>query len=116
MSISTKINSDKRYIDEVKKANERLTSYIEKCQLDQEEASNKLNKITQQNQFIKAAQTKPEVAFKVEAKKIEIEDNFDEEELVVDKPGKVEKLNWLDFSGKKKQPGGINLIDSLFQT
>ena len=52
----------------------------------------------------------------MEAKKIEIEDNFDEEELVVDKPGKVEKLNWLDFSGKKKQPGGITLIDSLFQT
>lgn len=32
VSVSNKVNSDKKYIDEVKKANEKLTEYIRKCE------------------------------------------------------------------------------------
>lgn len=52
------------------------------------------------------AQIKPSKLIPVEVKKVEIEDNFDDDDevVVVEKPGKASKVNLFDFTSKKNPP------------
>ena len=96
-TIYKKVNTDKKYIEDIKKANLDLKNYLQKCENEKEETDEKLEKIAMHNREIKKAIPMPQI----NSPKVEFDDNFDDFDFGT--PAKVDKFAKVDLK-KIKSP------------
>ena len=111
ISVSAKINNDKKSIDEVKKANLELNNYLLKCQQDKEEASAKLDKLMayqKTNKAVKFDDESPKPPMIARNRKTDGNDDFEDDFLngnaVKAKTMKKVELNFPTMGDLRKKP------------
>jgi hypothetical protein len=94
ITVYKKVNTDKKYLEDIKKANQELNNYLLKCEQEKNETEEKLNKIVVNNKEFKkdVPPPPPPQAVNVKAvKTVEMKGSFDDLDLGFGQSAKAEK-------------------------